>query len=95
LEFYGFADVKSLLATPLATFWMLHRNIDRLMAEKDIRVADVAIRSQSSDGVRALLTDLRTQMGTVVDFDEVLSRQEEKLDRAGLNGLRGIGKAFS
>ena len=91
LAFYGY-DMQRLLATPVVTFWMLHRNIDRLMAEKDMRVADVAIRSQSQDGVRSLLTDLRKQMGTVVDFDEVLARQEEKLDRAGLNSLRLLGK---
>lgn len=92
MEFYGFSDMKKLLGTPLTTFWMLHRNIDRLLAEKDMRVADVAIRSQSEEGVRGLLTDLREQVGKVVDFDRVLARQEEKLDRGGLNSLRGLGK---
>jgi hypothetical protein len=92
MSFYGFSDTQKLLATPVVTFWMLHKNIDRLSAEKDMRVADVAIRSQTSEGVKALFEDLRTQMGTVVDFDRVLARQEEQIDRAGLQGLKLLGK---
>lgn len=92
MAFYGFSDTRKLLTTPVVTFWMLHKNIDRLMAEKDMRTADVAIRSQSADGVRSLFDDLRKQMGTVVDFDRLLAAQEEQLDREGLHSLNGLGK---
>lgn len=95
MSFYGFSDTKKLLATPVVTFWMLHKNIDRLMAEKDLRVADVAIRSQSADSVVKLFEDLRKQMGTIVDFDKVFTEQEmivEKLDRDGLHSLAALGK---
>ena len=87
MSFYGFSDTRKLLATPIVTFWMLHKNIDRVSAERDLRVADVAIRSQSAEGVRSLFDDLKKQMGKVVDFDRVLAAQEERLDREGLHGL--------
>jgi hypothetical protein len=94
MSFYGFSDIQKLLTTPVVTFWMLHKNIDRLMAERDMRTADVAIRSQSAEGVRDLFEDLKKQMGTVVDFDRVLQSQEAVIDREGLKALKGLEGAF-
>jgi hypothetical protein len=55
---------------PLKTFWGLNKNIDRISAERDLRQAMVGIRSQSSEGVKEMMTDLRGQMGTVYEIDE-------------------------
>lgn len=92
MAFYGFSDVQKLLKTPVVTFWMLNKNIDRLSAEKDMRTAHVAVLSQSEDGIKTLFDDLRKQMGTVVDFDRMLAKQQEELDRAGLHSLKELGK---
>lgn len=93
MAFYGFSDVQKILKTPVVTFWMLHKNIDRLTAEKDIRTANIAVLAQSEDGVRTLFSDLRKRMGTVVDFDKALVIKQEKLDRDGLHSLKDLGKA--
>jgi hypothetical protein len=55
---------------PLKAFWGLNKNIDRISAERDIRTAMVGIRSQSSEGVTEMMTDLRKQMGTIYEIDE-------------------------
>jgi hypothetical protein len=92
--FYGFADMKTLLRTPVVTFWMLHRNVDRITAERDMRTASLAVQTQSSEGIKALMGDLKKQMGVVVDFDRVILGQVEVLDRKGLQALKALGKAF-
>jgi hypothetical protein len=73
---------------PMQTFWMLHRNIDRISAERDQRHAMVQIQSQSSEGVKDLMTDLRKQVGTIVEYEEVAPT---KLDRTALHALDVIG----
>jgi hypothetical protein len=67
---------------------MLHRNIDRISAERDQRNAMVQIQSQSSEGVKDLMTDLRKQVGTIVEYEEVA---QTKLDRRALHALDAIG----
>jgi hypothetical protein len=99
MAFYGFSDTRKLLDTPVVTFWMLHKNIDRLNAEDGFRTADIAIRSQSSEGVTALFADLKTQMKSpiVFEFDRAAmeqEREEEDVDREGLHSLGTIGKVY-
>jgi hypothetical protein len=72
----------------MQTFWMLHRNIDRISAERDQRTAMVTIQSQSLEGVKDLMTDLRKQVGTIVEFEETAPT---KLDRKALHALAAIG----
>jgi hypothetical protein len=81
-------SVLEVRAMPMQTFWMLHRNIDRISAERDQRNAMVHIQSQSSEGVKDLMTDLRKQVGTIVEYEEVTPT---KLDRAALHALDPIG----
>jgi hypothetical protein len=56
-------SVGSLRHLPVQTFWMLHKNIDRISAERDQRTAMLTIQTQSSEGVRDLMKGLREQMG--------------------------------
>lgn len=72
----------------LETFWMLNKNIDRISAERDQRLALVQIRSQSSEGVSEMMTDLRKQMGVVIEFE---APKDIKIDKAALHRLAGIG----
>jgi indole-3-glycerol phosphate synthase len=87
MAFYGMAyrEVREL---PMQTFWMLHRNVDRISAERDQRNALVQIQSQSSEGVKDLMTDLRKQVGTIIEFEEAAPT---KLDRKALHALDAIG----
>lgn len=72
----------------MKTFWMLHRNIDRISAERDQRNALVQIQTQSQEGVRDLMDDLRQQVGTIIEFEETTPTE---LDRTALHALDAIG----
>lgn len=79
---------------PVVTFWMLHKNIDRISAERDQRQALILIQCQSSEGVKALMTDLRKQMGQTIVIDEAAQRKQEstiKPDREALRRIAAIG----
>lgn len=89
LAFYGLASVEVLRKTPLKTFWMLHKNVDRISAERDQRSALIAIKSQSSEGMTEMMKDLRDQMGTTIVTVEHTGNT--KLDVDALHGLSAIG----
>lgn len=78
---------------PMRTFWMMHRNIDRLMAESDLRMLSVIAYGQSGEGIEQFSQDMRRQMGRVVEFDEVKRALSEELDSEGLSTLKNLGKA--
>lgn len=81
---YGLTYLE-VLRTPLAAFWMLNRNLDRLRAEEDLRALQVSIVGSGKDGkaVESLDRQLRTEMGQV-------TIAKPKLDRKGLNELRTL-----
>lgn len=95
MAFYSFGDVQKVLDLPLKTFWMLHKNIDRLEAEKDLRAAQLAAQTQSGEGFKELVRGLQKEMGQVVIL-EVGARKEDQIDREGVKRLKmlsmqGIG----
>lgn len=87
MAFYSFGDVRKVLDLPLKTFWMLHKNIDRQEAERDLRTAQIAAQTQSAEGFKDLMQDLRAQMGQVVVF-EADAQPEDQIDREGISRLR-------
>jgi hypothetical protein len=64
---------RETLDLPIKTFWMLHKNVDRIAAEQDMRAASIAIQSQSSEGIRAMMSDLRKQMGIVFVTEQAVT----------------------
>lgn len=87
-------SVPELLALPAKTFWMLHKNVDRLLAEDSLRLVEIGISSQSGEMAQKLGTALRKQMGTVVEIDEAAAAMNMPFDREGLNKLKGLGKVM-
>ncbi|SER25806.1 hypothetical protein SAMN05216548_1143 [Faunimonas pinastri] len=84
---------RDVLDLPIEMFWLLHKNIDRMAAERDYRTATILAQVHTPEGVRELLTGLRKQIGTVVEYDEgQLAMQEAAYDRDGLLALKGLGK---
>ena len=77
---------------PLKLFWMMHKSIDRLTAEEDMRLAMTLISSESGEGFSSLMENLRKQMGKVVVIDEVKTAVLEKHDRAGMLSIAALGK---
>ena len=61
-------DVKRL---PIRAFWLLSGNINRLMAEADMRHMSAAAAINSSDGIKDKFDDLSREMGSITRFEEV------------------------
>lgn len=78
---------------PIRTFWSFSRNIDRIYAEQDLRMATMLIRRNSPEDMSAYIEELSRRMGRAVEFDEqALAREKAmnvKRDTAGLMALKG------
>lgn len=73
---------------------MLHRNIDRLNAEDDIRLTEIHLRAAGDkETVTDLLKDLRKRMGTVVEFERQTPdpTKIERSSRKELMELKALG----
>jgi hypothetical protein len=95
LQFYGFGSVDVVKSMPLKTFWMLHRNIDRLEAQADYRQLMNLISAVSTEGVKARQEALQKTIGNVYILErsaQTVHVIEEQLDRVGLERLRGTGR---
>jgi hypothetical protein len=77
---------------PVKTFWMMHKNIDRLMAEADLRMLSVIAYGQSGEGVETFSKDMRKQMGQVAIIDEAKVAMTEDVDSEGLESLKAMGR---
>jgi hypothetical protein len=70
-----------LLQLPLAMFWMLSRNIDRLRAEEDVRRFQVARVAQAdADSGKAFMEGLQHRIGRPVVTDKVYDPSYAKAD---------------
>lgn len=90
--FYGLTDL-AVLAMPAPRFWLLAKNIDRLQAEEDQRQLVTMASAASDKGYKALYDRLQKQLGNIAEIDQVEQALEhDKLDRAGLKTLAGMGR---
>lgn len=66
---------------PLATFWMLSRNIDRLKAEDDLRGFQVSRTAQAgAEHATAFMEGLQYRIGRPVVTDQVHDPSKVKAD---------------
>ena len=96
---YKFAEVMNLAVD---IFHMLSRNIDRMSAEDDHRMAQVvALGMSGGEGLNDLFDQLRKQMGQTVVYEDSPSYEipgkyrevlEMELDEGGLQSLKGLGR---
>jgi len=68
---------------PIKTFWIFLENINRLLAERDLRSLSVNTVSQSADSE----TYEKYKKGLLAEIGNT-TQVKEKLDRAGLNQLK-------
>jgi hypothetical protein len=82
-----------LLDIPVMTFWLLHKNVDRLTAEHGLQQAHIAASvAGGGESYTDLITGLRKALGTVVEIDEVAKDiSEAKFDKAGFAELKNMG----
>lgn len=63
----AYAEVMRL---PLRTFWLMHRNIDRIEAKRDMRAMSVSLVAQSTpDGAKQFRQELLVEAGTIVKLE--------------------------
>lgn len=89
MKFYGLGD-EQVLRMPIRRFWLLHRSIDRLQAEQDLRLLAISVGAQSAEGYKSTSERLRAEQGKVVVYDEVQRAFSKPRDVAGLMALKSM-----
>jgi hypothetical protein len=75
------------MALPIRAFWTLNRNINRLLAEEDLRAMMMHMARQSPEGARDHEIKLRAELyQTEQKFDPL----NEKRDEAGFAELKAM-----
>ena len=71
---------------PLRVFWLLHSNINRLLAETDMRELSIATACQGAEGTKELYEKL------FLEYDEPFKGDplEEQPDQIGIEELKGL-----
>jgi hypothetical protein len=72
---------------PIRAFWTLNRNINRLLAEEDLRTLMLHVSRQSAEGCQAYEAKLRAE---VFPVDEVFDPLNEKRDEKGFAELKAM-----
>lgn len=72
---------------PVKAFWITNRNVGRLLSEMDVRALDVMVTAFSQN--EEMFKKVRDNL--VEQADRPL-KTEPKLDRAGFNMLKKMGK---
>lgn len=70
---------------PVRRFWSMNANINRISAERDMRLLTVMNSAQSAEGAKETREHLVKELGDVVK-----AKADEKLDREGLEWLRNL-----
>lgn len=102
MAFYAMTD-EQILKMPVTRFWLLNRSIDRISAERDLRLARVMGSITSQEGAEALFERLDQEMGKIAVFNESIRAKLQERDRSkqalridfdrdGLHGLRDMGR---
>ena len=87
---YGLS-YRDCMALPMKTFWMLNRNISRLLAEQDLRAFQIAVSVNSGDAMQALQTKLIDEFDNPYHMDPEFQAEEiveEQRDEAGFAQLK-------
>ena len=76
--------------TPAKGFWLMARNLNRIIAESDLRSLDLSLTATGGDqnSVRAVRDSLIKE----IDFEVDDRPLEEEVDEDGLNELRYLGR---
>jgi hypothetical protein len=87
---YGLS-YRDCMTLPMKTFWMLNRNISRVLAEQDLRAFQLAVSTQNGEAASALHTKLLSEFDNPYRMDqeaEVAEVIEEQRDEAGFAQLK-------
>lgn len=82
---------------PIKTFWMMSSNIDRIMAQSDMRSLTVSVCAQAGqEAVESYRKHLIIEVGSIVKLESEAASPiiDEVRDQEGFNELRGMTSLF-
>ena len=62
---------REVMELPIRAFWLMSANINRLFAERDMRLLSVTAAVNSTEGMQEKIDILSNEIGKVTRFDEV------------------------
>lgn len=78
---------------PIRRFWLLHKSIDRIAAERDQRQLQTLVAIHvGGESVSKYHDSLMKQVGDVAVIDKVRAALNEKIDRKGIGELLAMRK---
>ena len=63
---------REVMSLPIRTFWLMSSNINRLFAERDMRLLSVFVAANNSEGMSDKIKELTQELGSVTRFEETL-----------------------
>lgn len=91
MQYYG-QPYSEVMAMPLKTFWLLSNNIDRIEAQKDLRLLSVNVSSganATTESVQKMYESLQAERGEVVKIHP-LSKTLVQRDEQGISELKAM-----
>jgi hypothetical protein len=74
----------------MKTFWLMSGNIDRIMAQRDMRTLTVFNAAQGQESATQCRDHLVIEAGTIVKTTQPAAMRDEKMDEAGLSELKAL-----
>lgn len=82
----GYQGVMDL---PMKAFWLMSANIDRIMAQRDMRSLTVAVCGQSGDAAKEFRQRLEIEAGVIVKLEKASPVDCER-DEVGFQELKNL-----
>lgn len=86
IHFYGL-PYAAVMDMPIRRFWLFTANVDRIMAQGDMRALNVAASATTGESGRALQDRLVIELGTIQVLQETSPLYEER-DQAAFDQLK-------
>lgn len=86
IHFYGLTQT-AVMDMPIRRFWLFAGNVDRIMAQKDLRALIIGASVQTSESGKAHQNRLVLELGTIQKVDDAMAQLYEERDEAGFREL--------
>lgn len=86
IHFYGLTQT-AVMEMPIRRFWLFVGNVDRIMAQKDLRALLTGASAQTSEGGKAHQNRLIVELGTIQTLKDTGPVHEER-DEIGFKELK-------
>lgn len=95
MHFYS-QSYPEVMALPLKTFWLMSGNVDRVMAQSDMRALTVSVCGQAGEAAKEYRARLVIEIGTIVKVEQTETSKplpyDATRDEAGFAELRMLSK---